>query len=73
MYSFPLIYLPTMNFLTIIRFSLGLFLSLRQGFYVFQPWLSWNYLCRAGWSQTRRDLPTSASPVLRLKVCATTS
>jgi hypothetical protein len=36
-------------------------------------WLSWNSLCRPGWSRTHRDLPASASLVLGLKTCTTTA
>ena len=53
----------------------GLFLSFsfsRKGFFV-QSWLSWNLLYRPGWPQTHRDPPTSASPVLGLKECASTA
>jgi hypothetical protein len=32
-----------------------------------KPWLSWNSLCRSGWTQTHRDLSASASRVLELK------
>jgi hypothetical protein len=35
--------------------------------------LSWNLLCRPGWSQTHRNPPASASPVLGLKTCTTTA
>ena len=35
-------------------------------------WLPWNLLCRQGWHRPPRDLPTSASQVLGLKVCTTT-
>jgi hypothetical protein len=32
-------------------------------------WLSWNLLCKPGWPHTYRDLPSSSSQVLELKVC----
>lgn len=35
--------------------------------------LSWNLLCTPGWPQMDRDPPTSASQVLGLKTCVTTS
>ncbi|GAB1300185.1 Arf-GAP with coiled-coil, ANK repeat and PH domain-containing protein 2 [Apodemus speciosus] len=35
--------------------------------------VSWNSLCRSGWPRTHRDPPASASQVLGLKVCATTT
>lgn len=34
-------------------------------------WLSWNLICRPGWSGTYRDPPVSASCVVGLKVCLT--
>ena len=43
----------------------------RQCFSV-QPWLSWNSLCRPGWARTQKS-PASASQVLKLKECATTT
>jgi hypothetical protein len=43
----------------------------RQGFSV-QLWLSWNSLCRPGWSTTQKS-PASTSRVLGLKACTTTA
>ena len=40
----------------------------RQGFSVW-PWLSWNSLCRPGWSRNQK----STSQVLGLKACTTTN
>ena len=49
-----------------------LFVVLRQYFLV-QPWLSCNSLCKAGWPWTHRYPPVSASQELGLKVYTTTS
>ncbi|EDL88419.1 rCG61286, isoform CRA_a [Rattus norvegicus] len=35
--------------------------------------MSWNSLCRPGWLLTHRDTPASASRVLGLKACTTTT
>lgn len=51
----------------VYRFFVG---GWKQGFFVY-PWLSWNSLCRPGWSQTQR-WSASASLVLALKIWATT-
>lgn len=36
-----------------------------------QPWLAWNSLCRPSWPLSLRDLPTSASQMLRSKAYTT--
>jgi hypothetical protein len=36
------------------------------------PSLTWNSICRPGWPRTHRDLPISASQMLRLGACTTT-
>ena len=38
-----------------------------------RPWLAWNSLCKQSWFCTHRNLPISASPVLGLKTCNTSS
>lgn len=35
--------------------------------------LCWNLLCSPNWPQIQGDLPTSASPVMKLKVCTNTT
>jgi hypothetical protein len=45
---------------------------LKQGFSLW-AWLSWNFFCRQGRSQTHRDSSVSASWMLGLKVCTTTA
>ena len=49
-----------------------MYIFLRQDFSVQQSWLSWNSLCRPGWTWTHEDPPASASCVPGLKACATT-
>lgn len=41
------------------------------GFVLKQPWPTWNSLWRPGWPPTHRDLGSSGSWVLGLKLCAT--
>jgi hypothetical protein len=50
--------------------GLELFFPLRPGLILYF-WLTWNSLCRPGWSSSSRDLPVSASHVLRSEVCST--
>ena len=45
---------------------------LKQGLPL-ELWLSWNSACRLKWPWTHQDPPTSASQVLELKACTTTS
>jgi hypothetical protein len=58
-------------YLKIYLFILPFFLVLGSQTQVLTQF--WNSLCRLGCSRTHRNLPASATQVLRLKACATTS